>query len=652
MRPETVNSSSPPDDWAASEARQESSAVIAAAYASHLTFTNRGNTAYTSAAKTFLIRFPDIQSWAAQPLDVQFAAGSSLRPFLTFLMVSRRLRPDYDYLLGRKFSSIFREIRGTVLESDLDRFTTAAREQGFSSRVTAQMASQIVLRLLLGSQRPLNELTTGDLDELTAACDARDVRTGASTRHYRGQMSAAWQVLFHLGIAHSPTVTSHRLSMEERLASVADPFRDAIARYLLRKSVTCVPRTVNGLTTRLVHFGRVVTSLDPTLVSLAGLERCRHIEPYLVVVSREVNTKTGGTLSRAEQARRIHAVSNLLTEVTEWGWPDAPARKLMFRSDVPRLPRPLPRYLPPDADRALAEQLVCSDRRLAADALLLQRACGLRIGELLDLEMDCVHEVPGNGSWLKVPLGKLDTERMVPLDQDTLELLDRISSTRSAGRAFPNPRTGRPADFLFTHHGRRLGQGAVRAELARAAEAAGLGVLTPHQLRHTYATALVNAGVSLQALMALLGHSSAQMSLRYGQLFDSTIRTEYERALDLAKARIGPMNTAAIQGGRAMLPLVDISHGDWRAAPALKSRMAGGHCLRAPAQEACPYANICEHCPSYRTEDAHTPVLVAQRNDARILVRDAEARGWASEADRHRRLVERLDALIEQAQAG
>jgi len=52
---------------------------------------------------------------------------------------------------------------------------------------------------------------------------------------------------------------------------------------------------------------------------------------------------------------------------------------------------------------------------------------------------------------------------------------------------------------------------------------------------HTYATALVNAGVSLQALMALLGHMSAEMSLRYGRLFDTTVRAEYERALHLAK---------------------------------------------------------------------------------------------------------------------
>jgi integrase len=108
---------------------------------------------------------------------------------------------------------------------------------------------------------------------------------------------------------------------------------------------------------------------------------------------------------------------------------------------------------------------------------------------------------------------------MVPLDEETLALVDRITQIRSPGRPLPHPRYGRPAQFLFTHHGRRLSQNAVRAELDRAAGAAGLGHATPHQLRHTYATlatAMVNAGVSLQALMALLGHVSAEMSLRYG----------------------------------------------------------------------------------------------------------------------------------------
>src|SRR5205085_9550449 len=57
----------------------------------------------------------------------------------------------------------------------------------------------------------------------------------------------------------------------------------------------------------------------------------------------------------------------------------------------------------------------------------------------------------------------------------------------------------------------------------------------PPQLRHTYATAMVNANVSPESLMALLGHVSAEMSLHYGRLLDATVRAEYERALSQAK---------------------------------------------------------------------------------------------------------------------
>jgi hypothetical protein len=162
------------------------------------------------------------------------------------------------------------------------------------------------------------------------------------------------------------------------------------------------------------------------------------------------------------------------------------------------------------------------------------------------------------------------------------------------------------------------------------------------------ATALVNAGVSLQALMALLGHMSAEMSLRYGRLFDTTIRAEYERALDLAKQQARTPTT-----GKINLPLTDITGGaDWKNTPLLKSRLAGGFCLRAPAQGACTYANICEHCPSFHAEPSSLPILAAQRVDAEALARDAEKRGWITEVERHKRLITQLDILISEARTG
>jgi len=620
----------------------ETPAQIYAAYLVHLQRRDRGNTAYAQAARSFLRRWPRVQAWSDIPLEEQLAANSSTRPFITFLMVSRRLQPGYDYLVHRKLSSLWHELTDSCLQPDLDQFISAALELGFTERVASAIGSQIIARLLIQTARPLTEIREHDLQELLHACDVRQERTGRGAKHYRSTTHSARQILFHLGVLDNqarPAVTP--LTLEQRMVDVPAALRPAFVAYLNRKYATCVPKTVSSLATRLAHFGRYLAATDPSLTSLNQLDRRRHIEPFITSLTTATNSVTGEPITIADRIRRIHAVGNFLAEITEWGWDDAPPRRLIFRTDMPRPPRFLPRYLPVDADRKLTAALAKSPYRLAADALMVQRSCGLRIGELLDLELDCIHEVPGQGSWLKVPLGKLNSERMIPVDDEVLTLIDRITTIRSCGRSMIHPRTGAPADFLFTHHGKRLSQNAVREELNRAAQTAGLGHITPHQLRHTYATALINAGVSLQALMALLGHVSSQMSLRYAHLFDRTVRTEYERALDLAKSHIGALPTTT-----AGLPITDITGTGWKDTPAIKSRLAGGYCLRAPAQGSCPYANICEHCPSFHTDATHLAVLAAQRIDAQDLAADAEKRGWIDEADRHHKLVSRLDTLI------
>jgi len=633
---------------AIASARAADGRALHAAYLDYLRATGRGNTAYWTAARTFFSRWPDPCDWADEPLEVKLSANGPTRPLITFLILHGRLQPGYDYLLERKFSTIWRELQDTPISADLDRFLAAAAELGFSQRVSVAVASQVPARLLLQTGRRMDRLRPEDLQEFTAACQRRTERTGKSWSHYKAALSNSHRILFHLQILPDQPRAAGPMAFTGRLEDVTPPIRASLVAYLERKRATCVPKTVSSLTSRLMHFGVFLTRTDPSLSCIADLDRCRHIEPYLAALVHAQNSKKDAVISVAERSRRILAVAGFLTDITEWGWEQAPPRRLVFRDDIPKLPKTLPRYLPVDADRRLTRALQDPGNELAACALLLQRSCGLRIGELLDLELDCVHEVPGQGAWLKVPLGKLDSERMVPLDEDILEVIDHIAEIRSPGRPFPHPRYGRPAQFLFTHHGRRLSQNAIRAELERATEAAGLGHATPHQLRHTYATALVNAGVSLQSLMVLLGHVSATMSLRYGRLFDTTVKEGYERALTLAKQRLG-----AAPSNRTSLPLADITGGaDWKNTPFIKSRLAGGFCLRTPAQGACTYANICENCPSLHTDASSLPVLAAQRVDAEALALDAEQRGWITEADRHRKLITRLDTLISEAQAG
>ena len=91
-------------------------ADIYAAYLVHIRRRRRGNTAYTQAARSFLRRWPQVQQWADLPLDTRLAANCSTRPFISFLMVSRRLQPGYDYLLNRKLASLWHELTDSCLE--------------------------------------------------------------------------------------------------------------------------------------------------------------------------------------------------------------------------------------------------------------------------------------------------------------------------------------------------------------------------------------------------------------------------------------------------------------------------------------------------------------------------------------------------------
>jgi integrase len=603
-----------------------------------------------SAARTFLRRWPDPQAWAGEPLEARLTVSHPTRSFVTFLMLAGHLRPGYDYLIRRKLAVFWRHLPPGPLAEDLARFLGAAQELGFTERTRSAAASQVIGRLLIQTGRRLDALNDNDFDDLLTASAARHGLVKAS-RHYSSSTHTARQVMFHLGVFTDQPVNATSLlrqSFAQRMRDATAALRGSFVAYLDRLTATHSHGTVTGTATRLNHFAAHLAAVDPTLASLADLDRRRHIETYLTATAEATNSRTGAPIQASERRGRILAVHCLLNDIAEWGWPEAPQRRLVFRSDIPKLPRALPRYLTPDLDRRLTHALQAWPERLPADALLLQRATGLRIGELVDLELDSVHEIPGQGAWLKVPLGKLNTERMVPLDEDTVALIDRIVAHRSPGRPLPHPRTGRPTDYLLTHHGRRLTVDHLRDVLNRVTTDAGLPHITPHQLRHTYATALVNAGVSLQSLMALLGHVSAEMSLRYGRLFDSTVRTEYERALAAAKAHLGTLPTEPPQG-RTPLPIVD---GDWKNAPAIKARLAGGFCIRAQVQGPCAYANICEHCPNFRTDTGYLPVLAAQRADTETLARDAEARGWTGEAQRHRRLIARLDAHISQTQTG
>ncbi|SPF52209.1 hypothetical protein SBA4_4920006 [Candidatus Sulfopaludibacter sp. SbA4] len=149
----------------------------------------------------------------------------------------------------------------------------------------------------------------------------------------------------------------------------------------------------------------------------------------------------------------------------------------------------------------------------------------MRIGECMDLPADCLRQIAPDAWGVHVPLGKLHTERMVPADAEIREAVARIQALRSDA-------ANRATEFLLPRPGARSTlYSRLRAALDQVAQRAGCSApITPHPLRHTFASEMVRLGVSLPALMQMLGHRDIRMTLRYVQITQVDLQREYDAA--------------------------------------------------------------------------------------------------------------------------
>lgn len=600
-------------------------------------------------ARAFLGVHPDLDAWLARPLPTRLADLRRIRawPLLSYLALEGAVRPDIDLLLAKNQGG-FGLTAERYWAADFERARAVATRLGWAPNWTRDVVRETLPLVLVWSGKPLGELSEDDLERFRSAVEASPAATRWSRRSYNARLFSIGVLLFELGTLAAPPRRAYRAAtLTERFAVVPAPeIRRAMLAYVGARSAVLARSSIEGLANDLILFGEYLDAHHPEVGSLRALER-RHVEGFLVWNRTRpwrgrLARPKAVSISVAHEA--VLALRNFLDDITLWGWAERPARRLVFASDVPRLPRPLPRALAPNVDAALMAAVERLADPFARTAITLLRRAGLRLGECLDLELDGVVDYGATGSWLRVPLGKLATERMVPLDPGTVELLDAWAAGRGRQRPQPHPRTGRPTDFLFAARGHRLGPFGVRSGLSAAATAAGLTGpgsaplrVTPHQLRHTYATELANAGMSLQGLMALLGHVTPEMTLRYATLASPTLRAGYDAAIGKVRRSL-----AVAPVGRPIVP----PKVAWIASEFLKTRVATGYCSRHLAAEACPYANVCETCDNFVPAPEFAPALRSQVTDIGELRADASRRGWTSEAERHGRVIESLEAHL------
>ncbi len=207
--------------------------------------------------------------------------------------------------------------------------------------------------------------------------------------------------------------------------------------------------------------------------------------------------------------------------------------ELVSPKDFPKGEERLPRPFSVEVDLEIQKRLE-KEGSLDYLGVLLLRRCGLRVGELRNLTIDCVGQ-DLNGNWfLKVPLGKLNNERVIPLDPKTVEIVERIKRHHSM-----RPEPGTKTIYLISHPtGRRRGIyhfGAILRDIT--SDLAIPGKVVVHRLRHSFATSLLSAGMSVTSLKELLGHKDIQMTLCYAAVTQETLRKEYFAALSKVQTR-------------------------------------------------------------------------------------------------------------------
>lgn len=377
------------------------------------------------------------------------------------------------------------------------------------SNPRARIAVQRFHIWLKASHRPLKQLEVRELEQFLALLVTSP--SSASTRVLHARRARQYLAWLRERQLLSASPQSSAPSAAQRLPSLA-------ALFIQTLEPTRKASTISGYRSTLIQFHAWLAELGRTPQQLTRQD----LEGWLHSLHRQ----------RLHPSSRIHLIQQVrayLRWLDDRGDLISPADSLLRRSDLPKLPVYLPRPIPPDIDRILQKRLRSSRCRLQL-GLLLMRNTGLRIGELIRLHHRCVRTDHRGNHFLKVPLGKLDNERLVPLDSKTLKILRRLQRAGHGHR-----------QFLFESHGKPFPYYRFNAALRDACH--GLSTpepITSHRLRHTYATALLAGGMSTVAIMRLLGHRDYRMTLRYAAITDETIVTEFNEALRRNGERYAP----------------------------------------------------------------------------------------------------------------
>ena len=642
----------------------------------------------------FVDRWPSLQDWFDAPLRQRLldkencvrgqhphGGASVIMPYLTYLSLVHGVGLDYPVLLARTFTSPFKHQArhgGLGVDADLfERHVARLTQLGYTTART-QLVWPLGRMLLHRGDPDLAALGVDDLDELRGAIDAFTARlrldpvrefysrapierppavtADSYLRSAIARLHAVHVLLFDLGqLDRPPTGRVTAGSWIDQLAPPDAPpkIRAVIERYLRLHLDANLdrPQTVRHARDALRRLVTWMSHAHREMTTLADLHR-EHAEEFLRWLGTQTNQQTGAPLSISYRRSVVTWITRFVTETAAWCWDDVPARVLFTRADIPKIPKPLPRFIP---DHELAALMTAVDQLpnpYQRAALIVARWSGARRDEIRRLAVDCLDTYPDGHPRLRIPVGKGYTERSIPLHPQAADALQPLIDLahQQRGRRRYDPSAGREVQHIFVVRGKLLSKSLLfDMALAEACTAAGLvdsarkATITAHRFRHTIGTQLAEGGARIQTIMAVLGHRTPNMSIIYASLSDPTVKQQYQDALD---RHLGPDITLAGPAAEALREhRLDPEAVSWLQTHFLKTELELGHCLRTPAEGPCE-CDLVLSCSKFLTTSHYAPRLRARLTVEQQLIDDATDRGWPREIERHEATKRRIEQLL------
>jgi site-specific recombinase XerD len=549
-------------------------------------------------ARAFFARFGDPADWQRASLADQLAAEPECGRFVGWLIVTGLVRPSPDYLLGRRgnLASIGDRVHAALSIE----FADMSMELGYPV-VLARRQWSTLLDIAALTATAANRVSDAQIDDAVQQLRAAADRAGnRSMRNLTANVFGMQAVLFHLGlIDRLPTRSNGRAGRRDaqwrHITEHAPLLAITLRDYLDQMGVRLRPNSIASVEKSLRIFAGYLIEHHPDIRCVADVRR-NHVQAYKTWLATRTGNR-GPSLANQTIRTRLGTLAAFFARLDELDIADRPPRVPVLRSDLPIKDDPLPRFIDDAASAKLLTAVRAHPDPFTRTAIELLARTGMRQSELLALTTDAVVQI-GSSYWLRVPLGKLHTDRYIPLHPHLKTLLDDWITQRG-----DNARS----KLLFLERGRRIRPSRLATALHSVAAEAGIGHVTPHQLRHTLATQAINRGMSLEAIAALLGHKSMSMTLVYARIADRTVADEYFAVTEKVEALYDQdRQLPADAEGSEMAKLRREAH---------RRMLGNGYCAR-PVELDCHFESICESCAFFVTTIEFRPTLQRQRDDA------------------------------------